>query len=75
LGVKGEDAMAQMTIDVETIIKQNPHVSLASLRRAEALMARMHHLGIEKTGYRLASPFSSSLRKMHKAARNEKACK
>ena len=66
--------MPQQTIDVESIIKQNPRVSLESLQRAEAIMGRMRHLGIEKTSYRLASPFSSSLKKIRKAARKEKAC-
>jgi hypothetical protein len=67
--------MPNMTLDVESIIKQNPGVSRESLRRAEALMIRMSKLGIEKTGYRLASPFSSSLRKIHKVPHKGKSRK
>jgi hypothetical protein len=55
------------TLDIQTIIKDNPQVSAESLRRVEMLVDRLNRLGIVKTDYRLASPFSLSLRKIHKA--------
>lgn len=67
--------MPNMMIDVESIVEHNPQVSRGSLLRAEALMVRMCKLGIEKTNYRLASPFSSSLRKIRKASRSGKSRK
>jgi hypothetical protein len=60
--------MQDTMVDVESIIKNNANVSVESLRRVESLIVRMRKLGIEKTSYRLASPFSVSLRKMHKAS-------
>jgi hypothetical protein len=55
------------TLDIQTIIQDNPQVSAESLRRVEMLVDRLNRLGIAKTDYRLASPFSLSLRKIHKA--------
>ncbi len=63
--------MANVILDTESIIKNNPQVTAESLQRAELLVERMKRLGIEKTGYRLMSPFSSSLKKTRKAERKE----
>ena len=58
--------MLDTAIDVQAIIASNPRTSRESLQRTESLVHRMCCLGIEKTGYRLASPFSSSLKRIRK---------
>ena len=49
-------------VDVAAIVAANPKVDPDSVARTEALVRRLSRLGIKATGYRLASPFSSSLK-------------
>lgn len=54
--------MPNAQAEIESIIKNNPQTSLESLQRADALLERMNRLGVQETTYRLASPFSWSLK-------------
>jgi hypothetical protein len=66
--------MSNMRLEADLIIKNNPQTSAEAQQRVDALMERLDRLGIRGTGYRLASPFSLSLRKVHKGSRKNRAC-
>ena len=44
------------SIDLQDIIKKNPYVNLKKLQEGLELSKKIRALGIQKTGYRLASP-------------------
>lgn len=57
--------MLDTQLDVKEILKANPQVSAESMERIDSLVERLNRLGIQDAGYRLESPFSPSLRKVH----------
>ena len=61
--------MLDTQLDIEAIVKSNPQISPGCLERVESLWTRLDRLGIRETEYRLATPFSSSLRKTVDQAR------
>lgn len=63
--------MSNAMLDLDSIVANNPQISVESLRRIDSLVKRIKRLGIQETPYRLASPFSSSLKKMRKGRRRE----
>jgi hypothetical protein len=52
--------MLSKKLDVDQIIRNNPRISVDIVARLDALMKRLHRLGIQATEYRLRSPFCSA---------------
>jgi hypothetical protein len=57
--------------DAEIMVRHNPQVRPDAVRHIDALMAKLDRLGIEPTRYRLACPFSLSLKSIKKSLRGQ----
>jgi len=51
------------SIDLDAILKANPHVDEDELKRSELLSEQLERAGLEPVGYRLASPLDA--RRIH----------